>query len=252
MQSRTSTINNPYDVWKQLFEQVAVDRIASDRFANIVSVDVILLFGPPGSGKGTFSQFAASRGYAHIGAGDLVREEVYNKTEIGIAIKDIVTKGDPIDPGIMFNLVKSKTVYYTEQSIPYIIDGYGRTPEDAASLRKLLKELRAKVQVVFSDASDACCRERILSRLICTSCHFVTSEHMGHAANQICPQCRISVLEKRLGDTVDIINNRLHTYRTKTEQNYRSQLVGLPTFFYNTARPLHECFVEYTHFFERQ
>lgn len=250
VQSRVSTINNPYDVWKQLFELAARERIASDRYASIMNVDVILLFGPPGSGKGTFSQFAASRGYAHIGAGDLVREEVYNKTALGIAIKDIVEKGDPIDPAIMFNLVKAKALYYTEQHIPFIIDGYGRTPEDAAMLRQLLKELGVRVQVVFLDASDATCKERILSRLVCNSCHFVASELMGNVVDQICPHCNMSLLEKRLGDTVDIINNRLHTYRTKTEQNYRSQLVGLPTFFCNTDRSLDDCFIEYTHLFE--
>ena len=70
---------------------------------------IIILVGPPGSGKGTFSQFLSDTfNYHHISAGDMIRKEIEDKTELGQKISKTVEQGNYIDQKIMRSLIKNK------------------------------------------------------------------------------------------------------------------------------------------------
>jgi len=249
VQNHVSQIDNPYDKWEKQYYEAAVERIHSRAFVEAMSAldkqEVVLLFGPPGSGKGTFSQIAKARGYAHIGAGDLIRHEIHKKTEIGLAIEELVNKGEYIDPAITFQLVKNHVVEYVAKGQPFIIDGYGRSYDDAARLRVLLKEINANVRVVFLDASNATCLERILHRLVCSDCPMIYNLKMGYTVNSACPSCKLGHLQERLNDTPYVTEKRLKFYRESILPCYLTFADDFPTVSYNTEPDLEACLAYY-------
>ena len=69
----------------------------------------ILFIAPPAAGKGTFSKMLLDKyGYAHISAGEVLREEVLKETELGKTIKEIISSGKFIDNNLMKNLIEKK------------------------------------------------------------------------------------------------------------------------------------------------
>lgn len=203
----------------------------------------ILVFGPPGSGKGTFSQYLKENyRYNHISAGDLVRQEIDKKTAIGRSIEERVKRGEFIDSSIMHELIRCKVLEYKDAGRPFIIDGFGRTQEDMQFLYTLLTslDLLNNTFVLFLESPDEVCKERIMHRSLCSQC--------GHVYNTItsppclaerCDRCS-GRLKQRLNDTPLVIEKRLKEYRTFTEGNYRKGLLFFPSLFYRTDKHLEE------------
>jgi adenylate kinase len=216
----------------------------------LLSLEVTLLFGPPGSGKGTFGQYAKERGYGHISAGDLIRDQIKLKTNLGIAIEETVKKGQYIDPAVMFQLVRERALQYALRNQSFIIDGYGRTADDGAKLRELIQELKAEARVLFLEASDRTCKERILGRLVCSSCNTIYNQQFGYQIESACPHCQAGHLEVRLNDTEHVIEKRLKQYRLEIEPCYRSFLEDMPSISYNTERDFETIFVYYNSLLE--
>lgn len=213
-------------------------------------IEAILLFGPPGSGKGTFGEFAKEKGYMHISAGDLIGDEINCRTEIGLAIEAIVARGDFIDPAIMFQLIKDRVLDCAAKSRPFIIDGYGRTVADGTRLLDFLHTIDAKPRALFLDASDATCKERILTRLVCSQCHWVDNQKMGCQLGQLCPYCQEAYLEVRINDTAQVIDKRLKQYREELQPCYSKFLINVPSISYNTDRNLEDCLIYYNSLLE--
>lgn len=211
----------------------------------LFSLEVILLFGPPGSGKGTFAQYAKEKGYGHISAGDLVRDEINRQTKIGLEIEELVKRGEYIDPAVMFQLVKDRAQEYVCKDRAFIIDGYGRTVSDAARVREFLHEIKAEVRVVFLEASDASCKERVLNRVVCPQCCAIFNQKMGFQPDSLCPHCHEGYLQIRLNDTPEVIEKRLKLYREQIHPCYSSFLVDLPSVVVNTDCDLESCFSFY-------
>lgn len=245
VQNQVSLIDIPYDVWEKQYYAAAMERVHSKCFVDAMAAldkqEVILLFGPPGSGKGTFSQVAKERGYAHIGAGDLIRLEIQKQTEIGRTIEELVNRGEYIDPAITFQLVKNHVVEYLATGQPFIIDGYGRSFDDAARLRDLLKQINANVRVLFLDASNATCLERISHRLICSNCPMIYNQNMGYEANNLCPHCNEGHLQERLNDTQSVTEKRLKFYRESIYPAYFTFVDEFPTVSYTSESDLDVC-----------
>jgi len=175
--------------------------------------EAILLMGPPGSGKGTFSSFAKAKGYGHISAGDLIREEILSGTALGQKLKKIVEKGEYIDPDTLFLLVEGRVRGYCDQNIPIIIDGYGKSREDWVRLNAFLDGLKLKRRLILFDAPEKVCLNRILGRLVCTNCGFITAKKFGMTAGVICPECLTDKLGPRMNDDLSITLKRLKTYQ---------------------------------------
>lgn len=123
----------------------------------------IVLFGPPGSGKGTQSEKIIEKyGLVHISTGDLLREEVAAKTDLGIKAKEIMDKGELVSDDIVIGMIRNKLEDH--QDAPgFIFDGFPRTVEQARELRKALTDYDERVTMMISLEVP---REELIKRLL--------------------------------------------------------------------------------------
>ena len=123
----------------------------------------IVLFGPPGSGKGTQSEKIIEKyGLVHISTGDLLREEVAAKTDLGIQAKEIMDKGELVSDNIVIGMIRNKLEDHQDAS-GFIFDGFPRTVEQARELRKALTDYDERVSLMISLEVP---REELVKRLL--------------------------------------------------------------------------------------
>jgi adenylate kinase len=109
----------------------------------------VIIFGPPGAGKGTQALKIANKFKLHqISTGNLLRKEVKNQTDIGKDIENIISKGDFATDEIVNELIK-KTIFDIEKKNKLIFDGYPRSLSQAKNLQRLLDETDQKIDYVF-------------------------------------------------------------------------------------------------------
>jgi adenylate kinase len=209
----------------------------------------ILLFGAPGSGKGTFSQYLKENyNYNHISAGDLIRNEIDKNTDIGRPLADIVRRGENVDPKIVQKLIRINVLECKKQGKPFIIDGFGRTDADMTFLHKLLVSMNLDKSsfILFFDAEDEVCKERISHRLLCSDCGHVYNELFNPPLTEgTCDLCS-GCLKIRLNDTKEVIEKRILGYRQTVEKSYRKGFSLFPHILYNTSKPMNECLEFYS------
>ena len=109
----------------------------------------IILFGPPGAGKGTQSKYLVKKinGF-QISTGDMLRNEIKKDTEIGKKIITFMNEGKFVDDEIVNTLMK-KVVFDPIKKEKLIFDGYPRTLEQARNLELLLKESKQQIDFIF-------------------------------------------------------------------------------------------------------
>lgn len=123
----------------------------------------IVIFGPPGSGKGTQSDnIIAKYGYAHISTGDVLRGEIKADTELGKEAKKFISNGQLVPDSLIVDMLAS-TLDNTESSTGVIFDGFPRTTPQAEALQVMLKKRGGDVNVMLSLEVE---REELVSRLI--------------------------------------------------------------------------------------
>ncbi len=109
----------------------------------------VIIFGPPGAGKGTQALNIVKKfNLYQISTGDLLRDEVKNKTEIGRDIENIISKGDFATDEIVNNLIK-KVIYDPKKKNKLIFDGYPRSLAQAENLKILLENTNQKIEFIF-------------------------------------------------------------------------------------------------------
>ena len=109
----------------------------------------IIIFGPPGAGKGTQSKFIVDKYNLHqLSTGDLLREEIKNKTELGSKISSIINSGELVSDTIVTNLIE-KFISNNDYKNKIIFDGYPRNLTQAKNLDELLKKYDQKVDIVL-------------------------------------------------------------------------------------------------------
>ncbi len=150
----------------------------------------IVLFGPPGSGKGTQSEKIIEKyKLVHISTGDLLREEVAARTELGVRAKAIMDSGELVSDDIVIGMIRKK-VEANIQGPGFIFDGFPRTVEQARELRNLLTDHGQEVTVMISLEVP---REELVKRLL------KRGEETG-----------------RSDDNMETINNRIDVYNKQT------------------------------------
>ena len=123
----------------------------------------IVLFGPPGSGKGTQSEKVIEKfGLVHISTGDLLREEVAAETELGKKAKAIMDKGELVSDDIVIAMIRKKLEEH-QDGPGFIFDGFPRTVAQARELRKALTDYDERVGVMISLEVP---REELVKRLL--------------------------------------------------------------------------------------
>ncbi len=176
----------------------------------------IILFGPPGAGKGTQADNIVRVFNLHkISTGDLLRDEIKKNTDLGKTIKSIVDKGSLVPDDIINNLiinVLSDKKFYNR----LVFDGYPRNLNQAKNLNFLMKEHNQKISCVFSlNVNKKLLTKRILGRKICTKCGLIFNEYFRPSINKN-HTCEAKFLVKRSDDNEKTILYRFQTYLDKT------------------------------------
>ena len=125
----------------------------------------IVIFGPPGAGKGTQSKFIVNKyNLYQLSTGDLLRDEIKNKTELGSEISSIMNAGDLVSDNIVSELIE-KFVSNNKYKNKIIFDGYPRNLEQAKNLDKMLRSHGQKIDIVLKlSVTLATVKKRILER----------------------------------------------------------------------------------------
>jgi adenylate kinase len=125
----------------------------------------LILFGPPGSGKGTQSEkLIAKYGLKHLSTGDLLRFEINNKTPLGLEAKSLMDKGHLVPDEVVIGMISS-ALDANEKAKGFLFDGFPRTAAQAEALDKLLELKHATINVMLAlDVSEEELVKRLLKR----------------------------------------------------------------------------------------
>ena len=125
----------------------------------------IVIFGPPGAGKGTQSKFIVNKfNLYQLSTGDLLRNEIKKKTQLGSKISSIINSGELVSDEIVTNLIE-KFISNSDYKNKIIFDGYPRNLNQAKNLDNLLKKYNQKIDIVLKlSVSLETIKKRILER----------------------------------------------------------------------------------------
>ena len=129
-----------------------------------------ILFGPPGAGKGTQAKFLVNKfEILQISTGDILREEVKSKTDLGMSAKAIMDKGDLVSDDIILSIIE-KRLSNPDCDNGFILDGFPRTLNQAIELEKILKKLHINIdKIIEINVKDEILLQRIISRALETN-----------------------------------------------------------------------------------
>ena len=125
----------------------------------------LIIFGPPGAGKGTQSKYIANKyNLYQLSTGELLRNEIKNKTELGSKISAIINSGELVSDEIVSNLIE-KFISNNNYKNKIIFDGYPRTLSQAKNLDNLLNKYKQKIDIVLKlSVNLETVKKRILER----------------------------------------------------------------------------------------
>ncbi|MBU1013514.1 MAG: adenylate kinase [Bacteroidetes bacterium] len=168
----------------------------------------LILFGPPGSGKGTQSiKLAEKYMLKHVSTGDILRSEVKNQTVLGIKAKAIMNAGELVPDELLIEILHT-VMENNKNAKGFIFDGFPRTTVQAKALDQLMVKMNVSINNVISlEVEDDEVVKRLLKR---------------------------AEIEGRKDDNAETINNRLNVYKSQTaplldyyeKQNKLNKVVG--------------------------
>jgi adenylate kinase len=178
----------------------------------------MILFGPPGSGKGTQAKLLAEKFHIpHISTGDLLREAVTKKSPLGMQAKGYLDAGMLVPDAVMIGLIREVVTVGTGKD-GFIMDGFPRTIPQAEALDRLFDELHIRIDGVVSlrvDHDEVI--RRLTDRKVCRSCgRIFNSSQLLKDEPSKCPSCG-GELYQRSDDTTDTARRRLEIYVKETK-----------------------------------
>ena len=177
----------------------------------------IILFGPPGAGKGTQAQSIVKKhNYFQLSTGDLLRNEIKKKTDLGKEIEGIISKGNFASDEIVNKLLKN-TILNLKFRDRIIFDGYPRSIEQAKNLDLILNEFNQKIDLIISlVVPREIIEKRIIGRVTCDKCNLTLNEFFNKEEIDLHP-CGKEYFIKRKDDNLETIMSRYDIYTKTTE-----------------------------------
>lgn len=180
----------------------------------------LVLFGAPGSGKGTQAERLRDRfSLKHISTGDLLRDAVARRTELGKKVESIMAAGELVSDDIVLQLIKEAiaTVRQDDALKGWMLDGYPRTVVQARMLDGLLSDSNESIDaVVVLEVNRDAIIERLSARRSCPECKAVYNVlNLPPKKDGICDNCGAALVHRK-DDQPETISNRLDVYEQQT------------------------------------
>ena len=177
----------------------------------------VIIFGPPGAGKGTQAQNIVNNFNLHqVATGDLLRIEIKKRIKISKKIEQIIAQGDLVSDDIVNELVKKVITNHNYRN-RIIFDGYPRNINQAESLEIMLNGDNQSINfILFLKVTQEIIKTRILGRIICEKCNKTMNEYLNKEEIDN-HECGKNYLKKRKDDNQETIITRYDEYIKKTK-----------------------------------
>jgi adenylate kinase len=177
----------------------------------------IVIFGPPGAGKGTQSlRLVKEFNLFQLSTGDLLRDEVNKKTNFGNQIEEIMKIGGLVSDDIINNLIEKK-ISDPQFKNKIIFDGFPRNLDQAKKLDILLKKYDQKMSLAINlKVDNEILTKRITGRVMCSVCNKTFNIFFNPPKSCELKECSQRKLNQRSDDNEETIVKRLKTYDEKT------------------------------------
>tara|TARA_B100000029_G_scaffold145353_1_gene140555 strand:- start:3538 stop:4188 length:651 start_codon:yes stop_codon:yes gene_type:complete len=176
----------------------------------------IVLFGPPGAGKGTQANLLKERlGINHISSGDLFRYHLRNRSPLGIKASEFMNAGLLVPDELTIEIILDKL-----RELPsdqgFMLDGFPRTLSQAKALSTQLDQCSMSIDaVIFINVDESELLKRLSGRYICENCQAPHNMVESTSNNSSCNQCNGN-LYQREDDKPEAVNKRIEIYRNET------------------------------------
>jgi adenylate kinase len=178
-------------------------------------MNIVILLGAPGSGKGTIAARLAQENDAlrHVSSGDLLRGAVAKGTPAGLEAKAFMEKGQLVPDALIAQMIKD-VLAETQGDVTMLLDGFPRNVAQA----KILEETGAPIRsAVLVDVPDAIIHDRIAGRRTCPSCKAgYHVKALPPKVEGVCDKCG-AALTIRKDDNPETVTDRLAVYHRETE-----------------------------------
>jgi adenylate kinase len=176
----------------------------------------LVLLGPPGAGKGTQAKrLQGDFRLPYYATGDILREAVEDKSELGQKAKEYMDAGDLVPDELVIGLIKERLA--EEESLDgFILDGFPRTVGQAEALEEALDDVgRSLTAALLIEAEDDEIVRRISGRRVCKNNHIYHVEFDPPKREGVCDTDGLKLVQ-RDDDKPETVRKRLDTYREKT------------------------------------
>lgn len=178
----------------------------------------VVLFGPPGAGKGTQAKSICNRySIPHISTGDIFRKNISENTPLGIEAKKYIDNGQLVPDEVTINMVKDR-LQAEDCKLGYLLDGFPRTVHQANALEEFLYDRKESLDTaLLIQVPSEFILERMTGRRVCPSCG--ASYHVKFNPTKIESKCDVcgSDIIQRKDDSEETVKERLAVYERQTQ-----------------------------------
>ncbi len=179
---------------------------------------ILILLGPPGAGKGTQAQaIMAARGLVQLSTGDMLREAVAAKSELGLGAKAAMDAGDLVSDDIVISIIAER-IENKDCERGFILDGFPRTVAQAEALDLMLEQKGSHLgHVIEIRVDEEELVKRIAGRFSCAKCNENYHDTFKRPGKDgVCDVCGGTEFTRRSDDRAETVRARLEAYRNQT------------------------------------